>query len=253
MTTIKPKSVQDLADFVDKHMSDIKEGIYDLNIELAWVPDLTEEMACFLARYSCSEGKRILALSHSTSAKALALLAKEREHINLIARNRNSDPDTLLMLSKLAEPEEWDRERCEALGIHICENPNVPAEALAILSKNSIDSIRCAVAKHPKTPSTVLDILARDNIYDVRISVAKNKNAQPATLSILKDDIDQEKKHRDRIKRQRLWDFIKEVLIPSLMIGSIVALVSSFMSDNWIAWGVTIGVVWGLILKIGEA
>lgn len=98
----------------------------------------------------------------------------EHEALCGLAEDPNTPAETLAVL---ADDPDWVIRR------RVADNPSTPPEALTRLAIDDDRQIRRRVAGNPTTPTDVLVALAADPDKDVRSAVAANPNASPAARS----------------------------------------------------------------------
>ena len=88
-----------------------------------------------------------------------------------VRRNAAGNPNIPAeVLTELAKDSDWAVRRSAA------GNPNTPVEVLTELAKDSYWAVRCSAAGNPNTPAEVLTELAKDSDWAVRRNAAGNPN-----------------------------------------------------------------------------
>lgn len=72
MPEIKPSSVEDLIDIIDKHSSDIENGTYDITLDKDLTSQLPSNVSLFLIKHSRSS--RLCIGKYSNDIDLLSLL-----------------------------------------------------------------------------------------------------------------------------------------------------------------------------------
>jgi len=191
MPVIQPRDFADCRNFIKQHESEIRQGVYDIQIRPDWVKQL-DHAELFVLAQKCSNSTRIIAhhfislppnildvliksvpdavaSNPNTPTSALNILAND-SNINVratVAQHLNTPATTLNTMSK--DSESYIRKM-------VASNPNTPTATLNILARDSEEFIRTAVVNNPNTPTTTLNILARDSKDIVRGTVASNPN-----------------------------------------------------------------------------
>ena len=209
MPEIKPSSVEDLIDIIDKHSSDIENGTYDIILDKDLTSQIPSNISLFLIKHSCSS--RLCIGRYSNDIDLLSLLAKDSDRLvrKGVAENIHTPPEILTILAndhssevsvavlQNANTPTFVLTSCLTTGNlgslwSIAGNPSAPPEILTTFAKNEEASLRYLVAKHPNTPTSILAILSKDSDSFVRTGVANNIHTPPEVLTILAKDEDPE-------------------------------------------------------------
>lgn len=187
MPKIKPSSVKDLLDIIDKHRSDIENGTYDIILEEDWTSQIPHDVSLFLLKHS--HGSRLCLGQYSNDATMLSLLSRDSFSLvrAKIAKNTHTPPELLTILAKDEEA---------GVRAAVAENPNTPISVLTLLSKDLKDLkdlnglVLYKVADNLHTPPEVLSILAKNDNNGIRDHVARNPNTPTSVLTLLSKDSD---------------------------------------------------------------
>ena len=209
MPEIKPSSVEDLIDIIDKHSSDIENGTYDITLDKDLTSQLPSNVSLFLIKHSRSS--RLCIGKYSNDIDLLSLLSKDSDRLvrKGVAENMHTPPEILTTLAndhssevsvavlQNANTPTFVLTSCLTTGNlgtlwSIAENPSAPPEILTTFAKSEEASLRYLVAKHPNTPTLILAILSKDSDSFVRTPVADNIHTPPDVLTILAKDEDSE-------------------------------------------------------------
>lgn len=207
MPRIKPSSLKDLLDIIDKHSSDIENGTYDIIFEeyCYWTSQIPRDVSLFLIKHTF--GSRLCIGKYSNDIEVLNLLSKDSSHYvrNAVAKNMHTPSEILTILAK---DDNAEVRATVALNINTppevlanlakddnylvvtsaLKNPNAPTSVLESISKEGDFFVLKDVAQNLSTPVEVLRALAKNENDSVRHDVAKNPNTPTSVLTILSKD-----------------------------------------------------------------
>jgi len=182
MPVIRPTSLKDCLDFISQHEDDIKNGIYDVQIEPKWISSIPLIILSLLAQFSKASASTIAADSKTPGA-VLEILSKA---IHVSYGNHEaiaSNPNTPLSVL-----ERFSKHGYEFVRKAVASNPNTPATILEVLANDADERVKEGVAININTPVNIIEILAKANEDAVRHAVATNPKTSVGVLEILARD-----------------------------------------------------------------
>jgi hypothetical protein len=178
--TLRADSYADLVHVIVQNEADVKAGVYDFEIDPAWVGEMSIEAIDFFAARRTESGA--LARSPCTPPRVLStLLRRERAHAFAIASNAAATAEILVELAK-ACPED------ERVANAVAGHANSPGAAFQVLAGSPSLSVQTIVASSQRAPAECLAELAKSSATRVRAAVAENRTTPEQTLSILRRD-----------------------------------------------------------------
>lgn len=109
-----------------------------------------------------SEAKKPLHRQKENLMSRISYATDEQLDLRAIAKNKNTDADTLMELSKSKDT---------ILIYGLATNPSLPEKLMEKFAKHRTSTVRGSVAKNPNLPDHLFDLLAADDDFFVQMSV----------------------------------------------------------------------------------